>query len=421
MTGSMVSSAFSLGEPINTKTPTNTDEDAEKEFEKVVDGIKQTSIQDKEPGSRRPSRPHHSAGETRPEHPLSSTSTTPATSEAVDEPMEEHPLSRCLFCNYDSPTMKLSVLHMSKIHGLFIPEQKYLTDLESLLRYLQTKIHLNNECIYCHKLKTTTSGIQTHMRDKGHCMIAFETSDEMVEIGQFYDFSSTYSDDEEADEDWESEDTEMEGGARMHEGGTADDGWETDSSASSLDSNEVSAVPIDDHSHQYSKLPLHRHHSHSDPRPHKNADGFHSHAHSHSHAAFYSDFELHLPSGRTAGHRSLNRYFRQNLHSYPSEAERQERAQRLLTDAEGDTNMEDSDDRPRDRNGALITRSNAGMLGVTEAQKRVVRAAEKRDKRVEQKERSRYQAKLEKQHNYQKHFRVSFAQFASSVLCDMLS
>lgn len=398
---SMISSAFSLGVPV---AENNSETEADSDLRKVVDSIKKTSLVEKDAASRRHSH-----------------STTSETTGDSDTPMENIPLSRCLFCNYDSPTVPLSVLHMSKFHGLFIPEQKYLADMEGLLQYLQAKIHENNECLYCHKLKGTTSGVQTHMRDKGHCMIAFETEEEMIEIGQFYDFRSTYSDDEEDEwEDEDSDDTATGGGARVREPGE-DDSWETDSSASSLDSDDISAVPIDDHSHQYSKLANHRHHSRSDPRPHKNADGFHSHAHSHNRAAFHDGYELHLPSGRTAGHRSLRRYFRQNLHNYPTPEERQQRLlleQEKATDEDGDEDMADVDSSitnaqsrrrrnngPRDSNGALITRSNAGMLGATDAQRQSVQKAEKRDKKKEQRARNKYQAKVEKQNNSQKHFR----------------
>src|SRR5665811_735046 len=75
------------------------------------------------------------------------------------------------------------------------------------------------------------------------------------------------------------------------------------SSESSLDSADLTAVPLDERTHQYEKLHQHPHHSHTDPRSHHNKDGWHSHAHKHNHAAFYADYELHLPSGRTAGHR----------------------------------------------------------------------------------------------------------------------
>ena len=436
----MTSSTFSLGEPASTTTPSvQEDTEADAEFEKVVDGLKETSIEEREPVSRRPSRPTPSAAERLGEHPLSPVTATsaPAASQPVHE---EIPLSRCLFCNYDSPTWQLSLSHMARIHGLFIPEHTYLIDPEGLLRYFQAKITQNHECLLCHRLSTTTVGIQAHMRDKGHCSVGFETEEEMTEVGQFYDFSSTYSD----AEDETSSDTEMDepivgrksksnGGVRLPTKKLAsqgdgdedveDEGWETDSSFSSLDSAELTSVPIDDHSHQYERLSLHKHHSHTDARPHRSADGFHSHAHHHAaNAVFHDDYELHLPNGRTVGHRSLRKYYRQNLHSYPSAAERQERAQQLLEndneDGE-DAEMEDiPDSPPMYRSQALARRHEAGLLGVTAAQRRDIRAGEKRGRRQGEHAKNRYQARLEKQANFQKHFRVSCPRSISLLFLD---
>jgi pre-60S factor REI1 len=295
---------------------------------------------------------------------------------------------------------------MTKFHALFIPEQVYLVDLEGLISYLQAKVTENHECLFCHKLKGSTSGVQTHMRDKGHCMIAFDSEEEMIEIGQFYDFRSTYSDEDEDDSDAtmsdagprsagaklgarrSSKDVEMEDG---------NDGWETDSSASSLDSSELHAVPID-HDHAYDRLASHRHHTHSDPRAHRAPDGFHSHAHSH-HAAFHSDHELHLPSGRTAGHRSLARYYRQNLHSYPTPEERVQ--QRMIT-AEAANGAEDAGS---NGNLQVATRTEGGLLGVTEQKRREVATITKRQQKRAQRDRSRFQWGKEKGANSQKHFR----------------
>ncbi len=402
----------------DTTSPTERQEqEAEAEFEKIVDGLKDTSLSQPEALPRRPSRPHHLTSEQRDEHPLSPEVPPQKQTdggESVSQP--ENALTRCLFCNYDSPNFKLSILHMAKIHGLFIPERNYLTDPEGLVRYLQAKVHQNHECLLCHKLKGTSTGVQTHMRDKGHCMIAFETEEEMIEVGQFYDFSSTYSDDESDDTEMgQASDPVINGGVKLP--GTEideveDDGWETDSSFSSLDSADLTSVPLDDHSHQYSKLALHRHHSHHDPRPHRNADGFHSHAHQHGvNAVFHDDFELHLPSGRTAGHRSYKRYYRQNLHSYPTADERMESEQKLLEHGRQDKSIEDGSIHSSPHNGpkALMKRSEAGLLGATVSQKKDVRAAEIRGRRQGEKAVNRYQAKVEKQNNFQKHFRVSFA------------
>jgi pre-60S factor REI1 len=394
------SAVGSVMSPVDSAEPR--DPEAEAEFEKVVAGIKEASIQETPEISRRPSAPRPDA-EPREDHPMS-----------PEKPMKiSIPLSRCLFCNYDSPTWKLSVAHMTKIHSLFIPEQQYLVDFEGLLRYMQAKIHLNFECLYCHRLRGNAEGVQTHMRDKGHCKIAFETEEEMVEVGQFYDFSSTYSDDGGHDSDAEMDAAQpyKNGGVSLAGGerGGEEDGWETDSSFSSLDTDDLASVPIDDRTSSYQRLPLHRHHSTTDPRPHRNADGFHSHAHHHNNAVFYDEHEMHLPSGRVAGHRSLRKYYRQNLHSYPTAAERMERAQRLVDEGSSeDAEMDDVGDLPATPpRKSLMRRGEAGMIGTTNQQRKDVRSQEIRSRQKEQRTQNRYQAKLEKQNNSQKHFRVS--------------
>ena len=431
-----MSSTISLGEPIETASVGTNDPEAEAEFSVVVNGIKEASLEEKklEPVSRRPSRPHRSSNDDRPEHPLSQTTTETSTtsSSATPNPSEVALPNRCLFCNYESPTFKLHVMHMTKYHGLFIPEQAYLVDLEGLIGYLQKKIVEFHECLCCHKIKGSTSAIQTHMTDKGHCMIAFDEEEDMVEVGQFYDFRSTYSDPGEDDEDTDMEDSNAkshggvklgskrsealktvasgsDGDQEMQDGEENGDGWETDSSVSSLDSEDLTAVPID-HTHAFERLPMHRHHSHVDPRPHRTVDGFHSHAHSH-HAVFHSDYELHLPSGRTAGHRSLSRYYRQNLHSYPTPAERIER--RMIADAAADSDSEgQATEQNEGRGRQIATRANGGlgMVGVSDAKKREVRAVEKRELKREQRAKQQYQWGVDKRGNSQKHFRVGLPQ-----------
>lgn len=358
--------------------------EAEEEFENVVAALKDTQLTSGD-ALQRPEAP--APGIDREEHLLS----PPKVANQAQA------LHRCLFCNYESPNIKLNTVHMQKIHGMFVPEQSYLVDLEGLVGYLQAKVHENYECIKCHKLKNSAEGIQTHMRDKQHCMIAFESEEEMIEIGQFYDFSSTYSDDE--------ADSDTEDGAEVAE----DEDWETDSDESSVASDEITAIPNDDHSDAYKRMKMSKHHSSSVAQSHKSADGYHSRAHQHNNAVFYDDHELHLPSGRIAGHRAFKKYFRQNLHNYPSQAERLARQHRLIADG-SDGEAQDDDEEMIDANGtprtrALTRRSDMGMIGVTSTQREEVKKAEQRGRTQAQKQQSRYQAKLEKQANSQKHFR----------------
>lgn len=415
---SVTSSAFSLGEPINQR--------AVKPKSGMTDNVANTAnlvgdaaLDDRKNGTVTPKAPS--------EDDLDEDS-----SKAKDRPS---PLMACLFCNYASPTMPLNLLHMSKFHGMFIPEKEYLTNTEGLLNYLSDKVWVLHECLYCGKVKRTAFGAQTHMKDRGHCMIAFSTENEMLDIGQYYDFRSTYSDHdgsdvEDEDEDDESQSTGRNAGVKLGaqrqetvivengSGGGGDDddedGWESGSSLSSVPTDEITSVPISDHTHRYKMLSLHRHHSHSDPRPHRNPDGWYSHAHHQPHAVYHDDYELHLPSGRTAGHRSLAKYYRQNLHNHPSATERREQlriaANASSSSSSDDNALESSSSPSLSGRGRQLAVSRAGgglgMMGVSDAKKREVTALEKKNLKQAQRKQSKYQWGNDKRGNFQKHFRV---------------
>ncbi|KAK3939096.1 C2H2 type zinc-finger-domain-containing protein [Diplogelasinospora grovesii] len=401
---SVMSSTFSLGEPAETKS--EVDSDAEEEFNEVIEGLKKTGLREPSSPVDRPSNPRLSvAARHKEEHPVSqsaserpSTSGTPstATPTPTDKVAAAAPVSTlksCLFCNYESPTPPLNATHMERIHGMFIPEKQYLVDLEGLLGELQKRVHKLHECLYCHKVKANAFAVQTHMRDKGHCQIPYDTEEDQLEIGEFYDFRSTYSDEESEDEDEEMENGVQNGGVKL--GGKRatkvtgeddeevehGDGWETDSSASSLDSEDLHAVPAERHDHQYARLDKHPHHSRADPRPHHQSDGWHAHNHKRAHAVFYDEYELHLPSGRSVGHRSLNRYFRQNLHNYPTPEERAERLAIEAAEAENAMDVDGENNRQVAVRGrdplhgrALINREirGLGVNGITDANKKDV-------------------------------------------------
>lgn len=421
-TSSVMSSTFSLGDPVPAEGE-EVDSDAEDEFKEVVDGLQKTSLKERPSPVKRPSNPSLSAeGQHQKEHPVSQT-----PSETASTPIPTPTLKSCLFCNYESPTISLNVTHMERIHSMFIPEKQYLVDLEGLLSSLQEQIQELHECLYCGALKNNAYAVQTHMRDKGHCRIPFDTENEQLEIGDYYDFRSTYSDEEDSDDESVDGDKRS-GGAKLgarrsaqavgEDGGEIradEEGWETDSSASSCDSEDLKAIPVDRHYHQRERLEKHPHHSSHDPRHHHQKDGWHSHAHKHR-AIFYDDTELHLPSGRAVGHRSLAKYYRQNLHSHPSPQERSEMLaiEAAEAEADGDGAMDvDSphDDRVATRNDrgrerAVMTRANGGtgMLGVTDQKKKEVQRSEKRSRKQEHMAERRNQWALNKQANHQKYY-----------------
>ncbi|GKZ99738.1 hypothetical protein AnigIFM60653_005493 [Aspergillus niger] len=322
---SVMSSTFSLGEPINKPRV------GESEVNKVAETLKDATIKEES---------------------------------NEDEEMSDDGFfaSRCLFCLQKSANVEENTEHMFKTHGMFIPEKDYLVDLEGLLRYLWRKINENSECLYCHMIRNTPEGIRTHMKDKGHCMIAFESEAEQIEIGQYYDFRSTYTDDEE----WEStgSETHEEGGVKVD---GEDEGWETD--ASSMDEDE-------DDLDNRKRAPV----------------------------VYATDYELHLPSGRSVGHRSLAKYYRQNLHNYPTA---EERAERQLAIENGEIEEEEPKPRGRNLNRALITRANGGtgMIGVTDSQKKEVIITERKERQRAMRQEQRFTARVNRQANHQKHFR----------------
>ena len=384
-TTSVVSSTFTLGDPVPARRE-SVDSDAELEFNDIVSGLHKAKIsQDEQRPSpvKRPANPKPTAAEDTDEAPdaangRESNSATPVPAEPAWS------LKSCIFCNYTSPTVPLNVQHMERFHGMFIPEKPYLVDLDGLIDQLQRKVHDDHECLFCGKIKSTVFGLQTHMRDKGHCKIPFTTEDEQLAIGDFYDFRSTYSDDEEESD----EDEEANGGAKLGarraakvtnaDGEEVDagegDGWETDSSASSLDSEGVTRL---------------------DKHPHK-----------HTPALFYDDYELHLPSGKSVGHRSMNKYYRQNLYNYPTPEERAER--KAIEDGEGRHVSDDERDNrlavTNGRSRAVVPRGAAGLAGVSDKTRQLVKRAEERGRTMEdtyaKKKDYAYGLKLNKQKGY---------------------
>lgn len=341
---SVVTSTFSLGEPVNRKggDDESLDAAAEEEFNQVIEGLQKAQVSHTRPSPvKRPSNPP----------PGDSSDQERDSNNATPTPPQPDPatlLQQCLFCRYQSPTVHLNAHHMERFHGMVIPEKDYLVDLDGLIKYLCAKIYEGLQCLTCGKTKSNAFAVQTHMRDVGHCTIPFTTEEEQLEIGDFYDFRSTYSDGEEDDE----EDEAGEGKEKKADG--EEEGWETDSSASSCESDELTAV-------------------HADSRQPKAGRG--SKNPQASGAVYYDDYELHLPSGKSVGHRSLNRYYRQNLQNYPTPEERAERL--AIENGEAGEDGEGADEEvakgEKTRSRAVIPRGQEGILGITDQKKQVLR------------------------------------------------
>lgn len=206
--------------------------------------------------------------------PKDSEKSDPATNDEVTEEQllaekvanrVEIPPTTCLFCpekhNVAFETVDENITHMFKSHGLYVPETKYLVDKEGLLKYLGEKIGLGNVCLVCSYQGKNVQAVREHMTTKRHMKIPYENEDEKLEISDYYDFSSTY-----------------ENVSFAENTGASEEDWEDVSDSEDVNEDqEDEELPIDEN-------PL-----------------------------INMGVELVLPSGAVVGHRSMARYYRQNL------------------------------------------------------------------------------------------------------------
>jgi len=131
---------------------------------------------------------------------------------------EAIPFMTCLFCLPTSSTQKRAPFssldslmpHMLYEHGFQLPDYEFCTDLPGLLAYLGQKIGCGKTCIWCgqHNFRSTQA-CQKHMSDKNHSCFSLEGTglnksckrgdDHLIEYMDFYDYSSLYATDGDAD------------------------------------------------------------------------------------------------------------------------------------------------------------------------------------------------------------------------------
>ncbi|CDO95283.1 unnamed protein product [Kluyveromyces dobzhanskii CBS 2104] len=174
------------------------------------------------------------------------------------------PETECLFTGKKYKTFEDNLDHMFRDHGFYIPEQKYLVDKSGLFKYFSEKIGLGNLCLCCSYQGRTLEAVRAHMLAKKHCRIPYESEVEKLEISEFYDFSSTYEELDNALNEDEAQWEDVED----------DDGTDAEKAAGD-DDDEDEELP--------------------------------------EHILYNDGAELHLPTGVKVGHRTLQRYYRQNL------------------------------------------------------------------------------------------------------------
>ena len=71
---------------------------------------------------------------------------------------------------------------MRTAHGMFIPDPEMVAHLQTFVEYLATEVRAWHECLYCGATKPSTLSIQSHMRDKGHCVLNLDREPELLDF-----------------------------------------------------------------------------------------------------------------------------------------------------------------------------------------------------------------------------------------------
>ena len=192
------------------------------------------------------------------------------------------------FCPKSFLSLEENLAHMTTVHSFFVPDTEYLVDMTGLITYLGEKLAVGNVCIYCNAKSRefrSLDAVRKHMVDKGHCKVAYDSEGDRLEISDFYDFTASYADTPLVKRPKKK--------AVLKQGKGAEGEWEDVDESDGESDDEVvdqSGSSDDDNTD-----------SDSDDLPDNQLTYGDSH------------LELVLPSGARVGHRTMRRYYTQNL------------------------------------------------------------------------------------------------------------
>jgi len=124
-------------------------------------------------------------------------------SDEWEEDEEEYDIRECLFSGFVSSSLEENLRRMTIKYSFFLPDPEYITDLEGLIRYLGAKVTQGYMCLWCGergKRFSSKADVRRHMLDKGHCKMRTD-AESMLEYDEWYDYTSSYPDQENPDED----------------------------------------------------------------------------------------------------------------------------------------------------------------------------------------------------------------------------
>ncbi|KAI5969581.1 REH1 [Candida margitis] len=185
----------------------------------------------------------------------------------------------CFYCGLNNHDVESNIKHMYKSHGLYIPERSFLVDVNGLLEYLGNAVS-RFECLVCGFQGKSLVSIRQHLYSKGHCKLPYETKDEREQVAQYYDFMEEEAK-EEKEEGETRDDNQIGNPIEKHVGFDVTE-CSPGATSNENDVSEQEKTPgINDN---YTLVSIDS-----------------------------SGVELTTPIGSRLGHRSMHRYYRQNI------------------------------------------------------------------------------------------------------------
>ena len=221
-------------------------------------------------------------------------------------------ITDCIFCPHASETLEDNLRHMFRHHGFFVPDIEFVVDLVGLIAYLQNKVSEYHMCLLCNgtgRQFYSMEAARGHMVDKGHCFVEYEEQGQM-ELEEFYDFSSSYPDyDPEAEaKEAAAKAAKAAAAATSEGGGPAEVEMEVvEGEGGDDDAGEWEDVDEDeDEDDESSAAP-------DAMKIQKYTANMHSLALAPEHKVTDEGYQMVLPSGKTIGHRSMQKYHKQRF------------------------------------------------------------------------------------------------------------
>lgn len=110
--------------------------------------------------------------------------------------------NECVFDGLVCESQEANLAHMRSF-GFFLPFRESLTDLAGLLEYIGQKVGIGYACVECDRPFTSVSATQQHMVDKQHCRLTSNDEIWFEEYSRFYAFEQSLLPEDHDDGEWE--------------------------------------------------------------------------------------------------------------------------------------------------------------------------------------------------------------------------